>query len=51
VGGAHFLMGDGSVKFISENISFHDTIRAHEAGAQLFQLLLHRSDNKVVGDF
>ncbi|MDZ4689244.1 MAG: DUF1559 domain-containing protein [Planctomycetaceae bacterium] len=50
-GGGHFLMGDGSVRFISENISWHDTIRADQAGAQLFQLLIHRADNKPVGEF
>ncbi|HUQ72286.1 MAG TPA: DUF1559 domain-containing protein [Planctomycetaceae bacterium] len=50
-GGGHFLMADGSVRFISENISWHDTIRADQAGAQLFQLLIHRADNKPVGEF
>ena len=50
-GGAHFLMGDGAVRFISENIAHDDTIRAHEAGAQTFQLLLHRNDGKPVGEF
>lgn len=39
-GGAHFLMGDGSVRFISENIN-----------PTLFQHIGHRSDGEIVGDF
>ncbi|MBI1344951.1 DUF1559 domain-containing protein [bacterium] len=40
-GGAHFLMGDGAVRFISNNISFTD----------VFQPLNRISDAKIVGDF
>ena len=39
-GGANFLLGDGSVNFLSENINL-----------QLFQLLGHRADGKLVGEF
>lgn len=40
VGGAHFLMGDGGVRFIGENISY-----------QTWQRLGGRADNQTVGDF
>lgn len=40
-GGAHFLMGDGAVRFISENIDHAET----------FQRLGGRSDGGVVGEF
>lgn len=40
VGGVHALLGDGSVRFISENIDM-GTLRR----------LASRADNQVVGDF
>ncbi|MEX2285765.1 MAG: DUF1559 domain-containing protein [Planctomycetaceae bacterium] len=38
-GGAQFGMGDGSVRFISENVN-----------SQLFQLLGHRADGELISD-
>jgi prepilin-type processing-associated H-X9-DG protein len=40
VGGAHFLMGDGSVRFISQNID-----------PKTFRNLAHRSDGEMLKDF
>ncbi|QDT52623.1 putative major pilin subunit [Caulifigura coniformis] len=40
VGGAHFTLADGSVKFISENINH-----------QMFQYIGDRSDGQVLGEF
>ncbi|MES2793713.1 MAG: DUF1559 domain-containing protein [Planctomycetota bacterium] len=40
VGGAHFVMGDGSVRFISNNIDF-----------QMYNYLGGKADGKVVSDF
>jgi len=40
-GGAHFLMVDGSVHFLSENINHADT----------YQALGSRADNDIVGEF
>ena len=40
VGGAHFLMGDGVVKFLSENI-----------GVNQYAYLMYLGDGEVVGDF
>ena len=40
VGGANFVLGDGSVRFISESIN-----------VELFQLLGHRADGMLVGEF
>lgn len=47
-GGAQFLMGDGAVRFISENIAHvpngvHDNV--------VFENLLNRRDNNVVGEY
>jgi len=39
-GGANFLLGDGSVHFLSENMSM-----------QIYQLLGHRADDELVGQF
>jgi len=46
-GGAHFLSGDGAVRFISENID-------HRIGGEtdsLYELLMNVSDGKPVGEF
>lgn len=40
VGGAHFLMGDGAVRFITQNIE-----------PKLFQHLGHRRDGELLGEF
>jgi hypothetical protein len=40
VGGGHFTLADGSVRFVSTNIDYN-----------LFQKLATRSGNEVVGDF
>jgi prepilin-type processing-associated H-X9-DG protein len=39
-GGAHFLMGDGSVQFLSENLDYHT-----------YQCLGDRKDGQVIGAF
>lgn len=41
VGGAHYLMGDGAVRFISENINYFS----------VFRYLTRISDRQVVGEF
>lgn len=41
VGGAHFLLGDGAVRFIGNSIDY----------VNVFQWLTRISDNKVVGEF
>ncbi|MBC8117857.1 MAG: DUF1559 domain-containing protein [Candidatus Saccharimonas sp.] len=56
VGGAHFLMGDGAVRFISENIDYAKltvTTAPYPGGfvTTTFAKLLCRNDGKVVGDF
>ncbi len=40
VGGAHFLLGDGSVRFISENVDYNT-----------YQKLGDRRDGQVIGEF
>ncbi len=59
VGGAHFLMGDGAVRFISENVDHKPNSIAgaapdHSGPAYIdsvFERLLGRNDGQVVGDF
>jgi len=46
-GGAHFLLGDGAVRFVSENIDGH-----HDSTKKgTYNYLGNRSDGKVVGEF
>jgi len=49
-GGAHFLMGDGSVRFINENIDSDGSITGGSTMRQ-YQRLLHRNDGQVVDEF
>jgi prepilin-type N-terminal cleavage/methylation domain-containing protein len=54
VGGAHFLMGDGAVKFISENIdntSTNHTAAVLNGPYGTYQRLGAIADGQVVGDF
>ncbi|HVJ68282.1 MAG TPA: DUF1559 domain-containing protein [Caulifigura sp.] len=47
VGGAHFLMGDGAVRFVSENIAGnHDSTKK-----STYNYLGNRSDGNPVGEF
>ncbi len=53
-GGAHFLMGDGAVRFISENIEHTDTDWANTSirgPFGLYQRLASMNDEQVVGEF
>ncbi len=61
VGGAQFLMGDGSVRFVSENIQHTATawvnnMNAYDlpnngAGYGIYQRLFSRADGLVIGEF
>jgi hypothetical protein len=48
-GGAHFLMGDGAVRFISENIAFNNTTPI--AAGNTFAQLIAIRDGTVLGEF
>ena len=49
-GGANFVIGDGSIRFISEKIDSRPADPENPVGGT-FQLLSHRSDGGTVGDF
>jgi len=48
-GGAQFVMGDGSVRFISENIDGEH--RSGTTPTSTFKRLVHISDGNVIGEF
>lgn len=51
-GGAQFVMGDGSVRFISENVEFKfDGTMNVSAADSLYEYLLNRQDGMPVGQF
>ncbi len=56
-GGAHFLLGDGAVRFISENIQFDQTgndLGARDPGLSAlgtYQRLIRRDDGQPTGEF
>jgi prepilin-type N-terminal cleavage/methylation domain-containing protein len=54
-GGAHFLMGDGRVVFISENIHFNgagrNAVNANAANMGTYQRLMRRNDKQTIGEF
>ncbi len=51
-GGGQFVLGDGSVRFISENIDTHPAPPNHTTDvSRVFALLVAIQDGKVVGEF
>lgn len=50
-GGVHFLMGDGAVRFVSENISQTPGIAATDVNSGVLQRLLCPNDGQVVAEF
>lgn len=48
VGGAHFLMGDGAVRFISENVDHNIATASTDS---TMERLMSRDDGMTIGDF
>ncbi len=46
-GGAHFLLGDGAVRFVSENIDHNSDANINST----YEYLIGRNDGNVVGDY
>jgi prepilin-type N-terminal cleavage/methylation domain-containing protein len=51
VGGGHFLMGDGAVRFVSENIQSGNSLPTAPAAGFTYQNLAMIQDGQVLGDF
>jgi prepilin-type N-terminal cleavage/methylation domain-containing protein len=51
VGGGHFLMGDGAVRFVSENIQSGASYPLAPAPGMTYQNLAMIQDGQVLGDF
>jgi prepilin-type processing-associated H-X9-DG protein len=49
-GGSHFLMADGAVRFISENIQWNDLPNSYD-DVGIYHLLGSRADGLVISDF
>jgi len=50
-GGTHFLLADGAVRFVSENVNQTPVLSASHADAGALQKLLNKSDGAVIGDY